>query len=365
MAEPLKNIYNKILIDEIASVLKKVYPLFDANRFTKLVFDKNWADKELKQRMRHLSEVLKQLLPEDFSETTDILIRCIEELKKYRKGEMYLEFMFFPDFIEVYGIDDYENSIRAFEKMTQFSSAEFGVRPFLIKYPEKMQQQMVRWASHPHAMVRRLASEGFRPRLPWAMAVPHLKKDPSLILPVLEKLKQDESESVRRSVANNLNDIAKEHPELVIQIASKWQGVSNDTDWIIRHGCRTLLKKGNKNALTHFGLTETKGISITELKTGKKKISIGNELPFSFLLTVKKKANLRLEYGIDYVKANGKTSRKIFKLREGAFEKGGYAFSKKQSFQNFTTRKHYPGKHSVAIIVNGEEKATVSFALTL
>jgi 3-methyladenine DNA glycosylase AlkC len=363
MAEALKNIYSKAFIDEFTTALKNVYPALDANRFTKLVFDKSWPEKELKQRMRHISEVLKQSLPEKFTDATEIIIKCIKELKKNREGEMYLEFIFFSDFVELYGIDDFENSINAFEAITQFSSAEFAVRPFLIKYPEKMQKQMLKWASHPHAMVRRLASEGFRPRLPWAMAVPYLKKDPAILLPVLEKLKQDESEIVRRSVANNLNDIAKDHPELVMQIAAKWKGQSEETDKIIRHGSRTLLKKGNVTALKHFGLTETKGMVVADLKTDKKKINIGGELRFSFSLIVKKEAKYRIEYAIDYMKANGKTNRKIFKLSELIFEKGEYQLSRKQSFKDFTTRKHYKGKHSLGIIVNGVEKASVDFLL--
>ncbi|HWZ22387.1 MAG TPA: DNA alkylation repair protein [Cytophagaceae bacterium] len=361
--EPLKNIYSKAFIDEFTSVLKKVYPTLDANRFTKLVFSANWAEKELKQRMRHIAEVLKQVLPEKFTDASTIIIRCVGELKKTYKGEMSLAYMFFPDFVEVYGIDDYENSIKAFEKITTFASAEFAVRPFLIKYPEKMQKQMLTWSTHPEAMVRRLASEGFRPRLPWAMAVPYLKKDPTIILPVLENLKHDESETVRRSVANNLNDIAKEHPELVMELASKWQGMSTEVDWVIRHGSRTLLKRGNASVLKFYGLTEIKGITITNLKTDKKKIKMGEDLNFSFTMIVKKGAKLRIEYGIDFMKANGKTSRKIFKLSESLFEKGEHNLSRKQSFRDFTTRKHYPGNHAIAILINGQEKESIEFVL--
>jgi 3-methyladenine DNA glycosylase AlkC len=361
--EPLKNIYSKAFIDELATVLKKVYPALDANRFSKLVFNKDWSEKELKQRMRHIAEMLRQVLPEKFTEAIDVIVRCVEELQETQQGEMSLSFMIFPDFVELYGIDDFENSINAFEKITQLASAEFAVRPFLIKYPEKMQKQMLEWSLHPQPMVRRLASEGFRPRLPWAMAVPYLKKDPTIVLPVLENLKQDVSETVRRSVANNLNDIAKDHPELVVEIAAKWSGLSEETDWLIRHGSRTLLKRGNENALKHFGLVEVKGIRIYDLKTDKKKIKMGEDLTFSFTLSVKKEAKLRIEYGIDFVKANGKTSRKIFKLTEGVFEKGEHHLSRKQSFRDFTTRKHYPGKHSVSIIVNGKEKGTIEFML--
>ena len=363
MAEPLKNIYSKAFIDELTTSLKKAHPALEANRFTKLIFTNDWPEKELKQRMRHIAEVLKQLLPTNFSDSVTVIVKCIEALKKNRKGEMYFEFMFFPDFVELYGIEEYNTSIEAFEKITQFTSAEFAVRPFLIKYPTQMQRQMVKWSAHPNAMVRRLASEGFRPRLPWAMAVPYLKKDPTVILPVLEKLKSDPSETVRRSVANNLNDIAKDHPDVVLKLASNWQGISEEIDWVIRHGSRTLLKRSNSGALKHFGLTETKGIEVLSLKTDKKKINIGDSLSFSFQLLVKKEAKLRIEYGIDYVKANGKTSRKIFKLREATFKKGEYELARNQTFREMTTRKHYKGTHTIAIIINGQEKGAVAFSL--
>ncbi len=362
MAEPLKNLYSKAFVDEFTFVLKKAYPPLDANRFTKLIFDKTWPEKELKQRMRHIAGVLKQVLPESFTEAVAVIVACIEQLKNGEE-EMNFLYMFFPDFVELYGMEDPENSLAALEKITQFTSAEFAIRPFLIRYPERTQKQMYQWAAHPHAMVRRLATEGFRPRLPWAMAVPYLKKDPAVLLPVLEKLKSDESETVRRSVANNLNDIAKDHPDVVLGLISQWHGKSKEVDWVIRHGSRSLLKRGNAGALKHFGLTETKGIRIDDLKTEKKKIKMGDTLHFSFSLDVKKEAKLRIEYGIDFVKANGKTNRKIFKLSEGFFEKGAYQLSRKQSFKDFTTRKHYAGKHSLAVIVNGEEKAVVDFVL--
>ncbi len=362
MAEPLKNIYSKAFIDEFTGLLKKVYPALDTNRFTKLIFSKDWPEKELKQRMRHIAEVLRQVLPPAFTDASEIIIRCVEKLQTGEE-EMNFTFMFLPDFIELYGIEDPENAILAMERITQFTSAEFAIRPFLIRYPERMQAQMYKWSKHPNAMVRRLSSEGFRPRLPWAMAVPYLKKDPAMILPVLEILKSDASESVRRSVANNLNDIAKDHPELVLKLVSEWSGKNKETDWVVRHGSRSLLKRGHSGTLKHFGLAEVKGISLEELKTDKKKIKIGEALTFSFSLTLKKEAKLRIEYGIDFVKANGKTSRKIFKLSEGFFEKGSYQLSRKQSFKDLTTRKHYAGKHAIAIIVNGKEQTSVEFLL--
>ena len=162
--------------------------------------------------------------------------------------------MIFPDFVEVYGLDDWEASIPALEEFTQQTSAEFAIRPFIVRYPERTMAQMLEWAGHAHEGVRRLSSEGCRPRLPWAIALSALKADPSPILPILDRLKGDPSESVRRSVANNLNDISKDNPDVVIGVLRRWQ--ADDTDEMHRltsHALRTLLKAGNLDALALLG----------------------------------------------------------------------------------------------------------------
>ena len=162
--------------------------------------------------------------------------------------------MVFLDFVEVFGLDDYEASIPALEYFTQYMSAEFAVRPFIVKYPKQMLAQMLVWSKHTNPDVRRLSSEGSRPRLPWGIALPALKKDPAPVLPILEELKLDPSESVRRSVANNLNDIAKDHPEVTLQVLHSWQALDREEiAAITRHALRTLLKDGHPQALELLG----------------------------------------------------------------------------------------------------------------
>lgn len=146
------------------------------------------------------------------------------------------------NYVEQYGLDDYETSVKAIERITQFTSCEFSVHPFIIRYPNEMMVQILIWSKHENWGVRRLASEGCRPRFPWAMALPHLKKDPALIIPILENLKNDPARFVRLSVAYNLNDIVKDNPETVMELVKRWKGESEEVDWIIKHGCRTLLK---------------------------------------------------------------------------------------------------------------------------
>lgn len=258
MAEALKHLYGKEYIKLLSDEISNIYPDFPAVKFNSLVFDKEWPRRELKQRMRHITECLGSTLPGNYTFALDILMKARPRMT----GHKYIGFanICFADFVEVYGLDHYAKSIPALELFTIGSSSEFAVRPFIVKYPDLMMKQMLTWAHHPHEHVRRLASEGCRPRLPWAMGLPEFKKDPSPILPILEALKNDPSEFVRRSAANNLNDIAKDHPELVLKLAGQWKGISEGTDSLIKHGCRSLLKKGNTKALEYFGLRNPKAL---------------------------------------------------------------------------------------------------------
>jgi len=219
------------------------------------------------------------------------------------------------------------------------------------------------WAEDKNEKVRRFASEGCRSRLPWAMALPKFKKDSSLIMPILEKLKNDDSEFVRKSVANNLNDISKDHPDLVLDISKKWDGKSEKTDRLIKHACRSMLKAGNKRALLLFGYGDPTEISVKKLKLNDKSVIIGKNLHYSFelLITGEKAQKVRLEYRIDFRKANGKQSGKIFQIAENTYNPENYPFSRKHSFADMSTRKHFEGEHRITIIVNGEEMANRSF----
>ena len=360
MAEPLKNqFFQQEFINQVCTIIKDADPKFDTQHFLNLVFDEQWEQKELKQRMRHITESLHRSLNRDYKDAIDILWHVAPQVGSF-------DGMIFPDFVECYGLHDWETSIPALEHFTQYSSSEFAVRPFIIQNPEVMMQHMRRWAGHENHHVRRLSSEGCRPRLPWAMALPEFKKDPSPIFQVLEQLKEDKSLYVRKSVANNLNDISKDHPERVLQTAAQWLGKHQHTDWIVKQACRTLLKQGLPEAMTLFGFEDPNTIEIDDLASDKKSLHIGEELQFSFTLSSKSKktAKLRLEYAIDYVKKNGKSNRKVFQISENTYEfQKPVAISKKQSFQNFSTRKHYPGTHQLTVLVNGVEKGLFSFDL--
>lgn len=357
MPELLKNMYNRESLYEVAVAIQSVYNSFKVDEFIKSTMDETWNNLELKARCRKISMSLGMYLPEDYKEALSILEKSVTGF--------YFAF-FFPDFVEVYGQDDvnWDLSISALERNTEYWSSEFAVRAFIIKDEERMMAQMRKWSKHKSEHVRRLASEGCRPQLPWGQAISKFKKDPTPVLPILEQLKTDTSTYVQKSVANNLNDISKTHPDLVISIAKDWYGKNKSTNWIVKHGCRTLLKKGNRDVLALFGYDDTTSINIQDFTLETTSISIGENLTFSFNILAKKATKTRLEYGIDYMKSNGKRNRKIFKISEVSLkENEKKSYMKKHSFADVSVRKHYPGIHSITIIINGVEKGKLDFEL--
>lgn len=359
MPEKLKNILFPLdKVKLFATVLKEVYPEFNAEGFVNTTCDTKWPERELKEKMRHTTLSLHQFLPKKFSIAVEILKAIIPKISGF-------ESIVLPDYVEVYGQDNWDISLPALGILTKPGTSEFAIRSFLNKDLKRAMQFMNRWADNEDFKIRRFASEGCRPRLPWGLGVPTLKKDPSLILPILEKLKNDPEKFVRKSVANNLNDISKDHPKLVIDICERWQGTSKNTDWIIKHACRTLLKQGNKRAMLLFGFVNPEKMEIEKLKISNLSPKIREEINFSFNLNLKtdKKQKVRLEYIFHFVKSSGKTSPKIFQLKEVEMEPGIHPLIKKHSFKNLSTRKHYQGKHKLEIVVNGTVKATVTIDL--
>jgi 3-methyladenine DNA glycosylase AlkC len=364
--EPLKNVYNQNFFQYFIKNIKTVLPDFDKNKFITSIFDTEWKNKELKQRMRHITLVLKNHLPNDYKTMIDVVLKIVVALEQNDTKGQSFEWLFFPEFIELFGLEDFDLSVKAFEKMTQFTSCEFAVRPFIVKYKTLMMTQMLLWSNHKNKHVRRLSSEGCRPRLPWSMALPVFKKEPKLILPILENLKNDVSEYVRRSVANNLNDIAKDNPEIVIKTANKWLGKTIETDKLVKHACRTLLKAGNKDIMRLFGFGSVEDIYIENFNIKPSKIRVGAYLNFSFQLlnTSNLDIKIRLEYAIYYQKANGTLSKKVYKISEKLYTKNSIVdISKRQSFKPISTRKFHSGLHQVALVINGVEYKKFDFWL--
>ncbi|MBU1659138.1 DNA alkylation repair protein [bacterium] len=356
MAELLKNIYTKEYIENLALKIKENYEDFNEQSFIDSVFSGMWNQMQLKERMRHIALRLNEFLPMQYEKQLTVL-------KAVSKDFYSFGAMFFQDFVEVFGLDDFENSMRALEVFTIESSSEFAVRVFILRYENKTMAQMKSWAKSKDEHLRRLASEGCRPRLPWAVALSAFKKNPSKVFELIELLKNDVSLYVRKSVANNLNDISKDNPSLVLEFVKNNLGASKELDWICKHGSRTLLKQGNAAVLKLFNLKKAEHIEVINFMYDKE-IKQEEALRFSFDLRAKEPiGNVRIEYAIDYLKSNHSHNRKIFMLSQSAIESFSKSFSKKQSFKKMTTRKHYAGKHYISILVNGEEKVKSEFLL--
>lgn len=365
MAEPLKNLYSKKFYAHISNVFKDTIPGFDEKVFVKQIFTKEWKQYELKDRMKHTAKVLHQFMPKKYSQAAKIIVKTCKEFQKRSYNNYGLEFMFFPDYVETFGIEDLKSSLKVIEEITELTSCEFAIRPFIIKYPKACMAKLLIWSKHKNLHVRRLASEGSRPRLPWAMALPVFKKDPSEILPILENLMKDDSEYVRRSVANNLNDISKDHPKLLLKIAKKWKGQGKETDKIIKHASRTLLKAGDPAIMKFYGL-DTKGVELESFKIIKPKVKVGEYVKFEFDLSIAKKKYLRLEYAVHFLLKNGKQNKKVFKISEKDYAAvSTIKIERGHSFKLISTRTYYAGVHGISIIVNGVEFGKQNFTLKL
>lgn len=355
MAKLLKNLYDENYINILSNNIINNYANFDKNSFIASVFDENWCKKELKQRMRHISKTLHRFLPSRYEESISILKNTF-----FLMNTQYsLENMIFQDFVEVYGLEYFKTSMDALESFTINSSSEFAIRQFILRYPDETIGKMELWARDNNEHIRRLSCEGCRPRLPWAVALPKYKENPEDILDILEILKDDESLYVRKSVANNLNDISKDNPQILKDITKKWIGANQNRDWILKHGCRTLLKNGDKDILEIFGFKAHKDILIDDFVLDNK-VKMGEKLQFSFrVVSTENLGKLRVEYAIYFLRQNNKYSKKVFKISEGIYHQKSKNISKYYSFKPISTRKYYTGVHKLAIIVNGislEEK---------
>ncbi len=357
MPEAFKNYLNEKVIDLFASVFKKNYSEFDSKSFKKNVFDEGWKNLELMERIHHITKTLREFLPEDY-------LKALEILRNAYANFSGMGTTIFPDFVSMYGLDYFDESVAAIDYFTRNSTSEFAVRPFIQKYGMRMMKVMEKWAESDNEDVRRLASEGCRPRLPWGIRLHGFVKDPLPILPILTKLMNDESEYVRNSVANNLNDISKDNPKLVLEFAKKWIGKNNETDWIIKHACRTLLKNGDPETLQLFGYVDPDHIRLDNFSVSES-VKMGDDLKFSFSLCSDdcSLGKIRVEYGIHFLRKNGKLNRKVFKISEFQCEKSSVSYDKKYSFKKITTRKYYPGELMIEIIVNGRSFGEKRFEL--
>jgi 3-methyladenine DNA glycosylase AlkC len=367
MAEPLKNQYGPEVPRRIAKMISAVHPAFPQAAFLKQALS-GYADLELMDRGRHIANALGQHLPASFLESAKILVKSMASNSEVSEGGMS-SFLFMPHamFVASHGLDHFEESMAAQYEITQRFTAEFSIRPFIERYPEASLAQLQQWATDKNHHIRRLVSEGTRPRLPWAGRLREFQRDPAPVIALLELLKDDESLYVRRSVANNLNDIGKDHPKLLTDIAARWmKDASPEREWIVRHALRSAIKRGDKAALAVLGFGGKSNIVIANAKITPKKVSIGGSATILFDVINNGRATARamVDFAVHFVKANGSTNAKVFKLKALVLSAGEtVSITKKIALKQLTTRKHYPGSHRVTVQVNGETHPLGAFNL--
>lgn len=373
--EPFKNFLNQDLIEQMAVHFHRHCPEFDRKAFIADAI-KDFDSLELKQRSNRITETMIRYLPADFAEAGQILSSSLgaplgDDLasgKDDTTGIAGWAIMPLEHYVAQQGHDHFDLSMDLFKEMTKRGTAEFGIRYFLEKYPEKALAVMKEWTADDNVHVRRLTSEGSRPKLPWGIHLPVFIKEPKPLLELLEKLKDDDKEYVRRSVANNLNDIAKDHPDLVASIAEKWMvGASKDRTRLIRHACRTLLKNGHPKTLEVFGFAPPIIINAS-IEVLKSEVILGESLEFALTLNsgADHEQSLMIDFIIHHQKANGTTTPKVFKWKTATLESNkALIVSKRHGIKKVTTRVYYQGLHTLEVMVNGVSVGKQDFQLLI
>jgi 3-methyladenine DNA glycosylase AlkC len=366
----VRDVFNESVVNQLAENLARAWTQFDADGFRQSINPKLKA-LTFSERNGLIRDRLWDFLPKDYPRALEIILKALPPEIPDCELTGYGGFIVLPqnEYVAKYGLDHYDLSMQALYQMTKRFSAEGAIRPFLLKYPAKTLVMLSKWATDENCHVRRLVSEGTRPRLPWTMQLKPFIEDPHPVLELLEKLKTDPVLMVRRSVANNLNDIAKDHPDLVVKTLRRWKNIeSEEMQWLIRHAARTLVKQGNKEILTVLGYSPKIDISVSKIELDKPVVRMGEALNFSFDVksTARQAQTLVIDYVIHHVKANGKLTPKVFKLTQKRLEPGQIInISKTHPFRLITTRKYYAGRHRLEIQVNGTSYQKISFELEI
>lgn len=361
MAEPLKHFFSRALVERISDSISAVLPTFNRRDFVRDAA-RGLEDLELMARGRHLAEVMRAHLPADYEEAVGVIVKSLgpEHATDELEGVGMGPFFYLPHvtFVALYGVDHFDVSMRAQHELTRRFTCEFTIRPFLEKHPDKTLATLVRWSKDPSAHVRRLVSEGTRPRLPWAPRVRWIEKEPERVLSLLETLKDDPASAVRRSVANHLNDLYKGHPTLTCDIAERWlDGASAERRALVKHALRSAVKRGDRRALALLGYGKAPKIRIENIRFEPKRVRVGDStrITFSLASTASRAQSLSVDLAVHFVKSRGQANAKVFKVAVLSLGPGEVAeVSKKISLAVHTTRKPNPGKHAVEALVNGE-----------
>ena len=368
MADLLKDSVNQAMVLTIATRINQTMPGFNVEGFTQ-DFAKGYETLELMPRCHYIAQCLHTHLPKHYPSAITILLESLGPAHPYTTDFSDLSFLHLPFslFVSNYGLEHFEISMQAQYQITQRFSAEFSIRAFIEKYPSQCFELFETWVKDDNPHIRRLVSEGTRPRLPWASHLRELQADPTPIIGFLEVLKDDPKLYVRRSVANNLNDISKDHAQLVYSLLEQWQSNSNPLrDWVISHALRSAVKRSEPKALALLGYNNADNICVTHNQVAPTHTHIGSHIHIHIKLHNQGQSNkaLMVDFAIHYIKANGKPKAKVYKwckIELGAAQEK--TLSKKVNLANLSTRTHYAGTHRIDIIINGQWSHLATFEL--
>lgn len=363
-------LFNRNKISYLADLLAAKNRTFAKDKFLSAVMSK-LNTFELKARIDWITTQLEQHLPSDFQKATQSILRSLPPpLDPSKSDDDFGDFIFAPfgEFIARQGLsrEHLSNALDALKELTQRFSMEHAMRPFLLTFPEETLQRLNEWVDDKNYHIRRLVSESTRPLLPWSprLALPH-----TATLPLLDRLHADPTRYVTRSVANHLNDIAKSHPQKVIERLKDWQSQqqqqSQELQWMTRHALRTLIKQGDAAAMRVLGFNPTPKIQAGGIELEHRAVRLGDSLVFKIQLSASRNESIVIDYAIDFLKASGSHSRKVFKLSEVQLSKGdSITVSKKHKLRaDATTFRLYPGEQHLTIQVNGIPIATTTFQI--
>ena len=363
-----KHNVNDEVVRTLARQLSGAYPEFDVAAF-ETAATTGLLDLELKDRVRHIIAGMRPLLPASPARAVDIARRAA--LGHFAGGAKVSGWATWPiiDFVGAHGVGCFDDALEALRQMTSLWSAEFAIRPFYRHDAARALATVGPWVNDPSEHVRRLVSEGSRPRLPWGARLRAFQADPAPVLALLEALRDDPSEYVRRSVANNLNDIAKDHPDVVCLVCARWlEDAPTPRRKLVQHALRSLVKAGSPAALEALGFRPDPPVVVQHLSVVPDDVAVGGSVEIEFELVSRSDRAERLvvDYAVHHVKANGSRSPKVFKLKTVELAPGqALHLRKKHSLKKVTTRVYHPGPHTVEILVNGAAHQSADFELRI
>lgn len=366
MAEPLKTQFGRDVPQRLAAEIAGEYPTFDAAGFLRDALE-GFDALELLDRGRHLGRVLHQYLPAAFPEAVDVILRTLPATREPAGGMASFYYLPHTEFVRAFGVAHFDDSMRALHALTQCFTAEFAIRPFLEHHRDATLARLAVWARDPSEHVRRLVSEGTRPRLPCAPRLREFQRDPTPVIALLQMLRDDPALYVRRSVANNLNDIYKDHPARVVTLSEEWlHAAPAPRRWVIQHALRSAVKRGDPAALSALGFHVASTLVMTDAQITPAQPVMGGRV--TVLTTLQNPTphaqRVVVDLVVHFVKHHGGATAKVFKLQTVELAAGEQvALRKTVSLADLTTRRHYPGVHRVELQCNGVTQPLGTFTL--